>query len=192
MAGWMEFRVCWWKGWLGRVVNMAAPDVPGPVKPGAYDSAANGGRRGASLKGGLGWGPDWISNWMEPKSFVVGKTRSGIWFLQFYIQRICTRTEEGLVAKSPLSSVTPPSLPPFTQTQPLKPISFKKYLPSHEPFIARMLRSPSFSDPDDSFSCFLSKEDNYVAIDLMFQIMKMTPNSGMSGNSLLSMFNLFS
>ena len=77
MAGWMEFRVCWWKGWLGRVVNMAAPDVPGPVKPGAYDSAANGGRRGASLKGGLGWGPDWISNWMEPKSFVVGKTRSG-------------------------------------------------------------------------------------------------------------------
>ena len=56
MAGWMEFRVCWWKGWLGRVVNMAAPDVPGPVKPGAYDSAANGGRRGASLKGGAGLG----------------------------------------------------------------------------------------------------------------------------------------
>ena len=116
MAGWMEFRVCWWKGWLGRVVNMAAPDVPGPVKPGAYDSAANGGRRGASLKGGLGWGPDWISNWMEPKSFVVGKTRSGIWFLQFYIQRICTRTEEGLVAKSPLSSVPP--LPPTIHPNP--------------------------------------------------------------------------
>ena len=121
-----------------------------------------GGGGGPPSKGGLGWGPDWISNWMEPKSFVVGKTRSGIWFLQFYIQRICTRTEEGLVAKSPLSPPSP--LPPFTQTQPLKPISFKKYLPSHEPFIARMLRSPSFSDADVSFSWFLSKEDNYVAI----------------------------
>ena len=41
---------------MGRVVNMAAPDVPGPVKPGAYDSAANGGPRGASLKGGAGLG----------------------------------------------------------------------------------------------------------------------------------------
>ena len=149
-----------------------------------------GGGGGPPSKGGLGWGPDWISNWMEPKSFVVGKTRSGIWFLQFYIQRICTRTEEGLVAKSPLSPPSP--LPPFTQTQPLKPISFKKYLSSHEPFIARMLRSPSFSDPGDSFSCFLCKEGNYLTIDLMFQIMKMSLNSGMAGNGLFSMFNFFS
>ena len=132
MAGWMEFRVCWWKGWLGRVVNMAAPDVPGPVKPGPYDSAANGGRRGASLEGGLGWGPDWISNWMEPKSFVVGKTRSGIWFLQFYIQRICTRTEEGLVAKSPLSPPSPfhHSLKPSLSNQSLSRSIFPHTNPS--------------------------------------------------------------
>ena len=111
MAGWMEFRVCWWKGWLGRVVNMAAPDVPGPLNLELTTLQPMGGGGGPPSKGGLGWGPDWISNWMEPKSFVVGKTRSGIWFLQFYIQRICTRTEEGLVAKSPLSSA-----PPFPPT----------------------------------------------------------------------------
>ena len=40
-----------------------------------------------------------------------------------------------------------------------------------------MLRSNSFSDADVSFSCFLNKEDSYVAIDLLFQIMKMTHNS---------------
>ena len=91
-----------------------------------------GGGGGPPSKGGLGWGPDWISNWMEPKSFVVGKTRSGIWFLQFYIQRICTRTEEGLVAKSPLSPPSPfhHSLKPSLSNQSLSRSNFPHTNPS--------------------------------------------------------------
>ena len=70
---------------------------------------------------------------MEPKSFVVGKTRSGIWFLQFYIQRICTRTEEGLVAKSPLSSAPLP--PPTIHSNPASQTNLFQEVP----FLTRTL-----------------------------------------------------
>ena len=83
MAGWMEFRVCWWIGWLGRVVNMAAPDVSGPVKPGAYDSAANGGRRGASLKGGWVGGQIGYQIGWNLKVSLSGKRGAGFGFCNF-------------------------------------------------------------------------------------------------------------
>ena len=71
-----------------------------------------GGGGGPPSKGGLGWGPDWISNWMEPKSFVVGKTRSGRpdWgFTILHPKDLHSDREEGLGPKK--SIIFQPSSP---------------------------------------------------------------------------------
>ena len=103
LNGWMEFRV--W-GWLGSCRKYGRL-TPLPVKPELMAHQPMGGKGGPERERGA----DWISNWMEPKSLVVGKTRSGRpdWgFTILHPEDL--HSDRGRVgAKNPLSSNQAPS-----------------------------------------------------------------------------------
>ena len=94
LNGWMEFRV--W-GWLGSCRKYGRL-TPLPVKPELMAHQPMGGKGGPQRERGgqIGYQIGWnLKVWLSGKREAGGR----IGVLQFYIQRICTRTEEGLEPK---------------------------------------------------------------------------------------------